>query len=166
MSARAVGVVGLELAHYEPRIEQMDFLELQTAFKTTCEANIQNRKDFRFLNKSYATLKEVDQANTYDLIIGNPPYFLPGEGKLSTSATQNQCRFFLNEGPRELIDAILSALKPGAHAYLLMKSGALHGRQAERDLRIWVAGRAQINIPVTIRGTAVIHLRRNANEAL
>lgn len=157
------GVIGLELAFHVQQLAQMDFLELQSEFH---EFFLQNRRiaghdeRFRFIEGNYANLLRPENANRYDLIVSNPPYFMPHEGRLSPSTLQNRCRFFLEGDLQTLLRGVTNALKSEGHAYILMKSGASHGRNAFRDAALMLAGRASLEIVADLRGTHIVELRR------
>lgn len=160
------GVIGFELAHYEPRLKKIDFLELQEEFRKHFDANLQitrkSPEDFRFIQANFSELKKPEFANQYDLIVGNPPYFFPGEGRLSPSAFQNRCRFFLEGDLKTLIEGVVNALKPDTGvAFLLAKSGEKHGRRSLRDLVLWLAGRGSVEVATEIRGTSVLRLSKS-----
>jgi tRNA1Val (adenine37-N6)-methyltransferase len=137
------GVMGFELLHALGRhceIVQFDFLEIQNEFEPHFRANAAATKneDLRtnWIHANYSTLLDSDQADHYDLIIANPPYFVAGEGSKSPSELNTRARFFLNGDLKELLRGIRNALKPGARAYILMKSGKEHGRDAFTSARV------------------------------
>lgn len=173
------GVMGLELSHYLPTIQNIDFIEIQGVYRTIFHENlritgrcgnvhgdaIQNFKtgwNFYFIEDSYDRLLDDCYRQRYDLIISNPPYFFVGEGKLSPSEIKNRSRFFLDSSLENLVRGIVHALKPGGRAYLLIKSGERHGRDTLTDIRKWVDGIGstdnllQISTPAEIRGTSVV----------
>ena len=158
------GVIGLELAFHERRLKRIDFVEIQSEFRESFVENLaitgHDADQFRFLEMSYERLSEPGFAQAYDLVVGNPPYFLPDEGRRSGAALQDRCRFFLDSDPRTLVLSVIAALRPGGRAYLLFKSGVRHGRVFERELRLWLAGRAEIGVVAEIRGTALMRLMR------
>jgi len=156
------GVVGFELSHYEKRIAEFDFIEIQEKFRAHFEANqtLTGKTDFRWLQTSYADLNSAAYADRYRLILGNPPYFLEGEGKLSSNDFQNRCRFFLDSDLATLVRGVANAITPGGNAFLLMKSGALHGRSLLRDAKLWLRSRAEASIAAEIRGTLVIRIAK------
>lgn len=158
------GVIGLELAHYVPTIQLFDFLEIQEHFKPYFEENLKtvgrNEDQFRFINGNYRDLCNENSRATYDLIVSNPPYFLPGEGKLSPSELRNRCRFFLDSDLETLMLAIANSLKPNGTAYVLTKTGKLHGRNALREIRLHLIGRGAVELVADIRGTGVLKITR------
>lgn len=160
------GVIGFELAHYESRLKKIDFLELQEPFREHFNANLkitgQSQEDFRFIHANFSELRKSEFTNKYDLIVGNPPYFFPDEGRLSPSEFQNRCRFFLEGDLKTLAEGVLNALKPVTGvAFLLAKSGERHGRRSLRDLTLWLAGRGRVEFATEIRGTSVIKLSKS-----
>lgn len=166
------GVLGLELAFHEPRLTQIDFLEIQEEFREYFERNrltAQREDSFRFLAANYEILLEPSQAGQYDLIIANPPYFFANEGRQAPaqsekSRLQNRCRFFIDSDLPKLLLGCANALKPNGQAFLLMKSGKTHGRNALREASLTLAGIAAVTLAGNIRGTEVLHLRPLPNQ--
>ncbi len=158
------GVLGLELAYYLPELEQVDFMEVQEIYRDFFLQNLQitAQQDgrFRFLARNYEALLTSEFGDYYDLIVCNPPYFLKGEGLLSKSELRNRSRFFLDSSPKFLFQGLAAALKPGGQAYVLTKLGDIHGRNAWRELQLWLSGRAEIELVADIRGTAVLKLQK------
>jgi tRNA1Val (adenine37-N6)-methyltransferase len=168
------GVLGLELSHYLPLIENFDFLEIQSVFRPHFHENLtragRSAEKYRFIEANYAGFLDTVRfqssadspstapATRYDLIIANPPYFEAEEGHLSPSPVKNRCRFFLDSDLKTLVQGIGHALKPGGQAFLLMKSGEKHGRRLDRDLQLWLAGSASVEIVGEIRGTSVVRI--------
>ncbi len=142
----------------------MDFLEIQSEFR---EAFVHNRglaqqspERFRFIEANYTSLLEPSYHGTYDLIVSNPPYFYPGEGRLSPSELQNRCRFFIDSDLKTLLRGVANALKEDGVGLILVKSGERHGRNALRDAMLSLAGSASATQVADIRGTSVIELKR------
>ena len=155
------GVVGLELAHYEKRIENFDFMEIQGIFREHFEANRGERPGFRFLQMNYDSLLWPEMSSTYDLIVGNPPYFIEGEGLLPASSVKSRCRFFLDSDAGNLIRGCANALRAGGSAYLLMKSGRRHGRDSFSEAAKDLGAGYDLQVVAEIRGTSVLRIRRN-----
>jgi len=158
------GVIGLELAFHEPRLARIDFLELQS--EEFEEPFLHNRAlagrgdDDRFWKANYQELTQPENHGVYDLIVANPPYFFPGDGRLAPSDFQNRCRFFLDSDLATLLKGIASALKTTGQAFLLMKSGRAHGRDTLRQARLILTGLASVDAAATIRGTLVVRIKR------
>lgn len=154
------GVVGFELQYHLPQIARMDFLEIQDEFVVHFAANreITNKPQSRFLNENYARLRESEFASAYDFILGNPPYFMTTEGKLSGRPLNDRARFFIDGNFETLIEGVIHALKPAGEAYLLMKSGEAHGRDALREARRLCGLHAQAEFLAPIRATQVLKI--------
>lgn len=158
------GIVGLELGHYLPTLQHLDFLEIQTAFQSYFEKNLAivgfEARDYRFLEVNYEALSTAEFAGRYNLIVGNPPYFLPNEGLPSKSEIRNRCRFFRDASFEDLFLGAAHALKPGGRAFLLVKEGSKHGRRAFENVRVRLEGIASVSVVADIRGTHVVRLDR------
>lgn len=169
------GVIGLELAHYLPSIRRFDFLDIQETFRPYFEENLlvtsQSRpshqeadlgfdREFKFILGNYSDLCGERFREVYDLVVSNPPYFLPGEGKLSPSELKNRCRFFLDGDLTTLVKGIVNCLRPSGEGYVLTKTGAIHGRDALRDIRLALTGRGTAEVIADIRGTSVVRITK------
>lgn len=152
------GIVGLDfLFHCRKELgqwpTQCDFLEIQEEYEPFFEANRrlfgEPAPKLEWIKGSYADAGEPQ----YDLILCNPPYFRPGQGKLSPDSFKNRCRFFLDAGPEKLWSGIRSRLKPGGRAYVLVRELEAHGIDALAEARA-VFGKVQKLEP--IRGTGFV----------
>lgn len=155
------GVLGFELAHHEPRLKRFDFLEIQDVFREPFLENLEitgHGDDFHLIQQNYSILNTDAYRARYDLIIGNPPYFMPTEGRLSPSQVNNRCRFFLDSDLLTLVKGVANALKPSGEAYLLIKSGAGHGRDSLRDLSLNLAGLVRLQPIADVRGTPLVRI--------
>ncbi len=159
------GVIGFELAHHLSSVATCDFVEIQDVFRPYFERNLEitgrSANDFRFLQTNYVTLLTPEYADRYDVIVANPPYFFPNEGKLSPSEVKNRCRFFLDSDLQTLLRVILHALKLKGEAYLLAKPGEKHGRDSIGEISSFVAELgATCEIVADIRGTYALLLTK------
>lgn len=142
------GVMGFELLHAlgdaSRAIATFDFLEIQSEFEPHFQTNAlrifngdqKSQMTKRWINRDYNCLSRVEFAKSYDLIIANPPYFSKGEGTLGPSRLSNRARFFLDSDLQTLFRAVRNALAPRGIAYLLVKSGKEHGRDAFTSARL------------------------------
>jgi len=147
------GVIGFELAHYRPSLKEVDFVEVQEIFRPHFEENLKiTGRDFRFLQMNYSQMLTPEFAGRYDLIVANPPYFYPGEGKPSPCEVKNRARFFIDADFSALISVIRHSLKLGGSAYILVKPGHLHGRDSINDIRCQSVA---AEVVADIRGTQV-----------
>lgn len=115
------GVIGIELAQ-KITLDEIHFLELQPIFKDYLEMNID-----LFIPKSkseviISSLGVFKSDLKYDLIVSNPPYYLPGAGQLGPNPHRNLCRSFLEEGWVELLQFIADHLAPLGISVVVIKN--------------------------------------------
>lgn len=121
------GIIGMDfLFHCRQELGQTpsrcDFLEVQDVYRPHFATNIERLNlpdtEMRFLHQNY----NQPLSDQYDLILCNPPYFDPREGKPSPSQFKNRCRFFIDATQADLIHAIAAALTARGRAYVLTRS--------------------------------------------
>ena len=159
------GVMGLELAFHLRYSMQIDFLEIQKLYKEFFDQNIHRFQSqvnkwgqslkVEWLEQNYAILKAEIYFQKYDLIVCNPPYFKKDEGALSPNLFKNRCRFFLDEEPEVLWDAIGHCLQPAGNAFILARPGMLP------DIQKRLKYSAVVQKAYDIRGTDLIHISKN-----
>lgn len=166
------GIIGLELSLFSEHNLRIDFLEVQNIYRPFFEKNVEmiypdtpdKFSNYRFLEINYQQLlDDTTFHNHYDLIVCNPPYFFKGEGLLSPSDFKNRCRFFLDSDFLTLIKAIDCSLRPGASAFLLVRSGVHHGRTPLEDINIILDKRSTAKIVDKVRGTDIVEIRKKAD---
>lgn len=156
------GVVGLDfLFHFTTESvtppASFDFLEIQNIYQTHFIHNqaqlptMNTRLEFKNLN--YDQLKTKAFQNYYDLILSNPPYFSPDQGKLSPSEFKNRCRFFLDSDFKNLIEGIEFSLKKGGRAYVLIRNLEDHGINYLSEARRHLHPSTSLEVCGDIRGT-------------
>lgn len=159
------GIVGLDFLFHLKKAQltmpaHFDFLEVQKVYQPYFEENLKNFGDglpsVRFLNQNYESLKSMPDSEKYDLILSNPPYFRPNQGKMSPSEFKNRCRFFIDSDFKTLIEAIDQALNPLGRAYILLRDLQDHGWSPLNEARKILAGRRDIKQVADIRGTPVV----------
>jgi tRNA1Val (adenine37-N6)-methyltransferase len=157
------GIIGLELALHLQTLPSIDFLEIQLIYLEYFNKNVEMifpnaPKDcLTFLPYNYDVLQSrQDLKARYDLIVCNPPYFFLGEGLLSPSEFKNRCRFFIDSNFENLIRGCLTALKNDGKAFLLLRPGDHHGRNAIEMINEIVGLAAQCEVFDNVRGTDVV----------
>lgn len=153
------GIVGMDLVFHQMKEKsftgEVDFLEVQEIYHSHFQKNKEIMQGyfpdqplyFNWLQNNYANL---DGQKKYDLIVSNPPYFIPGQGALSPSEFKNRCRFFIDSDWQNLIHFIKKSLKPGGQAYFLVREELKHTISAQF---------ADISFPFQVRGTWVGYFR-------
>lgn len=120
--------------------------------------NSQPEFDFRIMN--YEELLSDRDHGKYHLILCNPPYFKPEQGKLSPSEFKNRCRFFLDSSFEKLIEAIDWSLDATGEAYFLLRDLEDHGIDLLAEVRRLTRGRLKIENLAMIRGTFLLKMYR------
>ena len=103
---------------------------------------------------------EPQFAGKYRLIVCNPPYFLPEQGKHSPSDFKNRCRFFLDSSFDKLIESINQSLAMDGEAFLLLRDLEDHGLDLLADLQKLIRGKLKCENLCMIRGTFLLKLYR------
>lgn len=160
------GVIGLELSWYVRELRQFDFVEIQDTYTSHFYENVArvNRPELqlRWHLLNYDELHGKDWEQKFDLIVSNPPYFLPEQGMLSPSEFKNRCRFFLDSSFANFIRAIVNSLVPGGQAYFLLRPLLHHGTDLFAEIqKILPSNTLSANKITQIRGTDVIGLKKN-----
>lgn len=133
------GVIGIELAN-RLRPQSLTMVELQPEFMPYLQSNSQDQKkghyDIGIVNSSFGEFKT---AKTFDLIVSNPPYYLPGNGEASQDVRKGKARSFLVDGWPVLLRRIKELLTPAGHAYIVIKNDKAlltHLRKEVRGLKL------------------------------
>lgn len=89
------GVIGIEYA-LKRSPKDLFFLEAQEAFLPYLKSNIESllpkSVDVEIVHSSFSEASW--EGMNFDLILCNPPFYLPGEGQASTDPNKNICRSF------------------------------------------------------------------------
>jgi tRNA1(Val) A37 N6-methylase TrmN6 len=158
------GVLGFELNFHLPQIQRIDSIEVQSVYRSHFESNrskVQNDGEFYFLELNYEKLiGNPSFQRAYDLIVCNPPYFQPGQGKLSPSEFKNRCRFFMDSTFEKLLESIDFCLSDSGEAFLLLRDLEDHDLDLLTVLRQRIKGKLQCDNLTMIRGTFLLRLHR------
>ncbi len=112
------GIIGIELAN-RLHIPLVHFLELQKEWEPYLTANIREQLKYAQSEIFWSSLGEWNPKMKYDLIVGNPPYYLPGRGKLSPDAVRGKCRMFLKDSWKVLLEKASLSLTPNGNAWFV-----------------------------------------------
>lgn len=184
------GVLGFELNFHLPEIRHIDFVEVQEIYQSHFEHNKKlalekstrvarpglrlvkadinqaavaspgSAPEFQFRMMNYERLLSPEEKQKYHLILCNPPYFMPEQGKLSPSDFKNRCRFFLDSSFEKLIEAIDACLDATGEAYLLLRDLEDHGVDLLPEIKRFARGRLKIENLTMIRGTFLLKIYR------
>ena len=156
------GIVGMDMIFHQLKEKsfsgKVDFLEVQGIYypyflenKETLQRIFpEDSLQFNWIQKNYGQAADLKK---YDLIVSNPPYFEVGTGALSPSEFKNRCRFFIDSDWPSLIEFMKASLKPGGHAYFLVREelkNAVSAKFADAEVKV--------TFPFQVRGTWVGYL--------
>ncbi len=161
------GIVGMDFLFHRRGAEQstpasFDFLEIQNEYRPHFNENIQRlgvvETELRFLNRNYNDLLAPEFAESYDLILSNPPYFFTWQGKLSPSEFKNRCRFFIDSDLKNLLLGIASSIKKTGVSYLLLRDLPAHDWSVMAAAEKICTGKLKIEVLGDVRGTHFVRL--------
>jgi tRNA1Val (adenine37-N6)-methyltransferase len=126
------GVIGMELARSFK--SQLTLVEVQADYLPFLESNAE-----QFLlpgcqpNILISSLSEFSP-EVYDLIVCNPPYYLPSHGQRGTDARRDTARTFSLDGWKVLLQLIAECLTPEGRAFLVIKDQMIIRQEIRRSL--------------------------------
>jgi tRNA1Val (adenine37-N6)-methyltransferase len=117
------GVIGIELSiHYNADL--LSLIELQDEFhpfiQQNCQSFLKNLK-FEIFTASFGSWTPVTK---YDLVVCNPPYYLPQSGQPSIDERRGRARSFIYEDWEVLIQCIDRSLDDQGRAFLVIKNNS------------------------------------------
>ena len=115
------GVIGIELALLlNP--QELTFVEVQKEFQahleTNCRCFLSNSMPHSIIIKSFLDFKS-DQK--FDLIVCNPPYYLPGNGELPQDPNRAIARTFLIDSWPILLKTISDSMNAEGKGFIVLK---------------------------------------------
>jgi tRNA1Val (adenine37-N6)-methyltransferase len=127
------GVIGIELANKLPSLQKVTLVEAQQEFIPYLQQNtltlLRNNVESEIIPLKMGDLVGEDM---YDLIVCNPPYFLPNSGRPAHDMRRQICRSFVLDSPTLLLEKIQKKLKDKAQAFIVLNRG--HNWQNELAL--------------------------------
>lgn len=153
------GIIGLELVQKIPT-QQLVLLEGQEDFKPYLTHNLCFLPSNTACELVFQKFSQWNPSKKFDLIVCNPPYYLPGRGESSTDPRRGMARSFIHDDWAELLGAIEKSLASDGRAYLViknrveivneirrvLKASSLRSRSEEKDdLIFWELFRLNVN---------------------
>lgn len=116
------GVIGIELSNML-KPELLTCIEVQRDWDEYLSCNLENilSKEVRS-EIIYSSFGELNTDKKYDLIVCNPPYYLPGHGQPSKDIRKNTARSFVVDDWNILLKAISLTLTDQGKAFLVVKN--------------------------------------------
>lgn len=115
------GFIGIEISRtLKPK--KLTLLEAQDVYldclKTNADYYLAKETESEIVINTFGNWKPTQQ---YDLIVSNPPYFLPGRGEASTNPNRGMARTFMVDNWKILFDRIEESLAPEGQAFLVVR---------------------------------------------
>lgn len=110
------GVIGLEY-HLRNPVKELTLVEPQEGFLPHLNKNIEGSpgKVIQSLFSEFYSLKR------FDLILCNPPYYLPGEGQPSKDPARHMARSFVKDNWEELLSCVVRSLRDQGKCFMVIK---------------------------------------------
>lgn len=130
------GIIGIELARIL-KLKELTLVELQPEFLPHLESNCQ-----KFLPKSVSysiimkSFLDFNSDQKFDLIVCNPPYYLPGEGELPKNPNRALARSFLTDSWPVLLSKICSNLSARGKSFIVLKNNMSLFESISKDASI------------------------------
>lgn len=126
------GVMGIELSrNLMPQILTM--VEVQEDYlphlRKNSEMFLPSGVEVELVQKSFSSWGPQIQ---YDLIVSNPPYYLPGHGEKNQDERKEIARSFVMDGWSVLMEKISKSLSDSGKAYLVLKNDQKILREMEK----------------------------------
>lgn len=128
------GIIGIELANALAP-ETLTLLELQQDYLPYLESNLLNMKQGEYAASiQIKSFGEWKSKMTYDLIVANPPYYLPGHGEASQDPRKGMARSFIVDDWSVLLQRIREGLTADGTGYLVIKNEKTILEQVRKSL--------------------------------
>lgn len=116
------GIIGIELSN---RLvpETLTMVELQPEFESYLRSNLETQKLGSYSSEFFiSSFGDWKSERHFDLIVSNPPYYLPGHGEASKDQRKGRARAFLVDDWGVLLSRIAFFLTPEGKALLVIKN--------------------------------------------
>lgn len=128
------GIIGIELAN-QLQPQSLDLLEVQKDFYPYLKNNLNSQLKIplkgRIIEDSFG--RWIPE-RVYDLIVCNPPYYLPGHGEKNKDPRKECARSFVVDDWERLLSLINIALAPEGRAFIVIKNDQRILREIQKNL--------------------------------
>lgn len=115
------GVIGIEVAN-ALKAKTLTLVDVQPEWKEIQEYNLAQFLKSGVGEIVVSSFREWMPEKKYDVIVCNPPYYLPGHGQRNEDPRKEIARSFVVDGWDELLHAIERSLSEEGEAYLVVKN--------------------------------------------
>lgn len=129
------GILGIELSRLlNP--QQLTLVELQEEYRPHIIENLNKFLSAKIkMDVIVSSFAEWDSDTLYDLIVCNPPYYLPGRGEVSENLKRAKARSFLVDCWHILLGKIKKQLSSSGAAFIVIKEEKILREEIERNLK-------------------------------
>jgi tRNA1Val (adenine37-N6)-methyltransferase len=143
------GIIGIELSR-SLKPSSLTLVELQADYLPHLELNLKH-----FLPSStkpevlLQAFSQTHLSQKFDLIVANPPYYLPGNGQLAENLKRARARSFLQDDWKVLLQVVQEHLSEEGKAFMVIKNDPqlLHevaSQQVKLNIHFHALGDVQI----------------------
>ena len=115
------GIIGMELAR-ALKPQKLTLVEVQSEYETHLTQNASNfvprETQTSILMKSFADFSSEEK---FDLIVCNPPYYLPGRGEISPDPARAIARSFILDSWEILLKKVSQVMDPHGKCFFVLK---------------------------------------------
>lgn len=115
------GVIGIEVAN-ALEADVLTLVDVQPEWKEIQEENLRHFLKSGSGEIIVSSFKDWIPQKKYDVVVCNPPYYLPGHGQKNQDPKKEIARSFVINGWDELLLAIERSLSENGQAYLVVKN--------------------------------------------
>ena len=116
------GIIGIELAQ-KLEMDKLTLIELQRDYEEHLKRNLKLYLPKKIeLEILWTAFSELNLVESYELIVCNPPYYLPGHGQTSKDERRMIARSFIRDSWRHLLDIVDRYLSEEGEAIFVIKN--------------------------------------------
>ena len=127
------GIIGMELAR-EFKPKQLTLVEVQREYEEHLQKNahayVPSETKTKIVIESFA---EFSTTEKFDLIVCNPPYYLPGRGEVSPDPKRAIARSFILDGWDVLLKKVSKVMTAQGKCFIVLKSDEWLHRQIVQE---------------------------------
>lgn len=115
------GIIGIELA-LRINIGELHLLEVQQDFLPFIETNLNSFVPQQKCVVTISSFSQFHAPHKFELILCNPPYYLPGRGQSNKNLKRGICRSFQIDSWTDLLTLFEESLAPSGKAWVVIKN--------------------------------------------